>query len=77
MAFKKTINANNTEVVKTGSVPFPVGRRFVYDGRVWTVREAFADSGEDFRRIISSSGDDEILTLKSLMKDAQDCTDVS
>lgn len=77
MAFKKTINANNTEVIKTGeNKKFPVGMKFVYAGQTWHVREEFVESGEDFRRIVSSGGDDEILTVKTLMKDAYLVTEI-
>jgi|2_EtaG_2_1085320.scaffolds.fasta_scaffold161618_1 hypothetical protein len=76
MAFKKTVSSDNAEVLKTGQKPYPVGKKFVYDGKTWKVREAYVDSGEEWRRILSSTGDEEIMTLKTLLKEEESMNDV-
>tara|TARA_Y100000310_G_C20200892_1_gene586844 strand:- start:289 stop:522 length:234 start_codon:yes stop_codon:yes gene_type:complete len=77
MAFKKTHDANNLEVIKTGQKPYPVGKKFVYDGKTWKVREAYTDSGEEWRRIISSAGEEEIMSLKTLLKEEEEMEDIN
>ena len=78
--FKKIINSNNSEIIKTGGLEhqtqYPVGKKFLYDGQVWSVRESFVESNEDWRRVISSSGNEEVMTLKTLLKDAELMHDV-
>jgi hypothetical protein len=71
MAFKKKISANNVEVIKTGNNDFPVGMRFVYDGKIWHVTACITADNSELRRIVSDSGEDTVLSLTSLRKDAK------
>jgi len=50
---------------------FPKGAKFIIDGSVWTIREEIVDTDETWRRILSDSGTEEIVSLLSLNKDLE------
>lgn len=49
---------------------FPIGTKFFLNGHKYVVREKYADSGTEFRKIMSE-GNEEVLTLHSLREDAK------
>ena len=72
MAFQKNGNSNaNIKTVGSGKVlNFPTKQQFTSDGKIWTVRKAYFESGEDFREIVADDGTNEVVPLKSLQKSA-------
>ncbi len=50
---------------------FPEGLQYARDERIWMVKEAYKDGPDDYRRVVSlDSGDEEIMLLNVLKKDA-------
>lgn len=83
MAFRK--GAKNTEKLMKQQMEeakelsiqemfnFPVGVKYARDGHIWLVKEAFKDGPDEHRRVVATdSGDEEVMLLTVLRKDAQE-----
>jgi len=68
--FRKRIITGDVHDFRPMNV-FPKGTKFIIDGSVWTVREEIVDTDETWRRILSDSGTEEIVSLLSLNKDLE------
>ena len=58
------------EPTKVDNTDFLVGCRFFTGGKTWMVTESRYEDNTEMRRVQSSTGDDEIRALKSLVADS-------
>ena len=66
--FKKSISSQGVRVI-TGN-KFSVGNKVCLGGVDWTIMEAFDADNTEMRKITNVAGDEEIMTLATLIKDA-------
>ena len=66
--FKKSISSKGVRVI-TGN-KFSVGKIVCLSGVNWTIIEAFDADNTEMRKIKNTAGDEEIITLATLVKDA-------
>lgn len=67
---KPVVISESTPETKMGDVKFEVGCRFFVGAKTWMVTESRYEDNTEMRRVQSSTGDDEIRTLKSLVGDS-------
>lgn len=48
---------------------FPKGTRYIRDERMWIVIEEIRDTDAEWRRVRSTVGDEELVTMKTLKED--------
>lgn len=68
MSFKKVI-ASGDQLSDKPQDEFPKKSKFIRDSRIWTVTEEIEDSSEVWRRLMSDSGEEELVALPTLKKD--------
>jgi len=67
--FKKSISSKNVRVI-TGN-KFSVGDIVCLGGVNWTIMEVFKVDNAEMRKITNVAGEEEIMTLETLVKDAE------
>jgi len=67
--FKKSISSKNVRVI-TGN-KFSVGDIVRLGGVNWTIMEVFKVDNAEMRKITNVAGEEEIMTLETLVKDAE------
>ena len=68
MSFKKVI-ASGEQVDNRPPEEFPKKSKFIRDARIWTVTEEIIDSSETWRRLMSDTGEEELVALPTLKRD--------
>lgn len=76
MAFKKVTNSKTDAMYIIGSsdkTRYPVGFEYLVGRTIYTIREDVTkDTGSEMRRIVTSDGDVEIMTLESIDLDLRE-----
>jgi hypothetical protein len=67
--FKKSGSSKDVIVVTENK--FSVGNKICLGGVNWTIMEAFDADNTEMRKITNVAGDEEIMTLATLIKDAE------
>jgi len=67
--FKKSISSKNVRVI-TGN-KFSVGDIVCLGGVNWTIMEAFKVDNAEMRKITNVAGEEEIMTLETLVKETE------
>lgn len=66
MTLNKTFSSNNMEPLE---IDFRKGCQFIREGIKWTVTKVMNVDNVEMRRIVGSNGDEEIVSLLTLIKD--------
>lgn len=76
MAFKKVTNSKTDAMYIIGvsdKSRYPAGFEYMVGGTIYTVREDVTkDAGSEMRRVVTSQGDVEIMTLESIDLDLKE-----
>ena len=76
MAFKKVTDSQTDGMYIIGSSDknrYPIGFQYLVGGTIYTVREDVTkDAGSEMRRIVTSEGSTEIMTLESIDLDLKE-----
>lgn len=67
----KKVNFSELIVPGTKEI-FPVGFSYIMGSSIYTVVESFTEDNTEMRKIKNSEGDMEIMTIASMIKDAED-----
>ena len=70
----KKINAESQpELLKDGnrSPTFEEGERFIFQSQEWTIVRSMVVDSQEQRQVVSNTGEDVILSLETLRKDAE------
>jgi len=76
MTMKKNMNSERMRIVSDAGheEAFPVNFRYVLGNEIYTIKDSYRSDNTEMRTVVSDRGDQTIMTVASLVKDAQDAT---
>jgi len=74
MTMKKNLSSERMVIVSSNdqSEMFPVGYKYLLEGIIYTITKTYKEDNTEMRKVVSDSGNVEILTVDSLIKDTKE-----